>query len=217
MNDLAKKTIDALRKSDDKFLNYVLVPMPTNTVFDKLAARVYVPDDYALEMDSSFKIIRERKLAKKQTELVLNTISKITGNSIASKSHAYIKPSIMTDKGFGFGGSEVLASIDVTALPSIDEAANYYSNYDFKSLLQDAIDKWSAIRKHEIDIPFIDWSRRTIGFYLWLLIRCDKSQKTLMSDEAGQDAMMTGDKLQGTLISDEELTCLLGEELRQAI
>ena len=197
MNDLAKKTFDALRKTDNTFLNYVLVPMPTNDAFDDLAKYIDVPSDITLDIDDSFNAYRNRQLAKKQTELVLNAIAKITGNRIISKSHAYITPSIMTDDGFGFGKAQVLASIDVNALPSIDEACAYHSDYDFKALLQEAIDTWSAIRKHDINTPFIDWSRHSMSFYLWLLMRCEKSD--------------------GELISIEDLTAMLGNELAQAM
>ena len=197
MNELAKKTLEALRKTDETFLNYVVVPMPSNETFDILAEHIHIPDNFVLKMDDSPKAHRCRELAQKQTELVLNTISKIKGKPITSKSYGYIKPSIMTDEGFGFAQPQVLASIDVTALPSIDEAAAYHSDYDFKSLIQNALDEWSAINKHDVNAPFINWSRHTIGFYLSLLLRCEKSQ--------------------GVLISEEELITMLGYELNQAM
>ena len=191
MNELAKKTLDALRKTDERFLNYVLVPMPTNAVFEAVADRISIGDDVVLEMDDSYKKYRHRMVAYKHTTMLLTAIQKITGEPIHSGSYAYIKPSILTDEGFDFGSAEVLASIEVGNLPSIDQAAAYHSGYDFKALLIEAIDSWHTTRKSrnklwvpsDMNKPFIDWNRHIVSIYLELLMRCEKSEDSLISND----------------------------------
>ena len=167
----------SLAIKDEKILRYVPIPSPIEVDFHAIAEAIVIDSDYQFKMDESYKRRQEKIISEAQTVFITDIASKITGAPVA---HEFVM----------FGDGSILAHLDVSSLPSVQQVTDYYSQHNFTELLLKRLAdahkrherRYIAMSEQDLKQPFIEWGKSLVSIYLSTLLLCEYSPNHLITD-----------------------------------